>query len=296
MGFLKKALGFVAAPQVASALIGTGSEYLAAQEAGREHSRNRTHADEMAVANNAMQKEFAQMGIRWRADDARAAGLHPLAALGATGASYTPSQWVGSPDNSRSEMIRGMGQSISRSINATSTPEEKLARTLQLKGLQLDNEIKLRELEAIGSPGVPMRSNSSLGRHLLGQNILNYGTGGSGGYVYEKPTEKSHASPGKPHQAAGEYTDFVFARTATGLHPVPSKEMQEAIEDKFIPESLWAARNYLAPTFSRKYRTVSKPSLREHPLPKGYDWEWKPSAGEWRPYKQKRGLWERFLD
>ena len=40
------------------------------------------------ASNNAnkqyeMQKEFAQNGIRWKVADAKAAGIHPLAALGA---------------------------------------------------------------------------------------------------------------------------------------------------------------------------------------------------------------------
>lgn len=36
------------------------------------------------------QREFAQHGIRWRVEDAKAAGLHPLAALGAQLPSYQP--------------------------------------------------------------------------------------------------------------------------------------------------------------------------------------------------------------
>lgn len=45
------------------------------------------------------QREFAQHGIRWRVEDAKAAGLHPLAAIGAAGASYSP-------------VITGIGSSI----------------------------------------------------------------------------------------------------------------------------------------------------------------------------------------
>lgn len=38
----------------------------------------------------ALQREFAQKGIQWRVADAKKAGIHPLAALGSPGASYTP--------------------------------------------------------------------------------------------------------------------------------------------------------------------------------------------------------------
>ncbi|MEM2002493.1 MAG: hypothetical protein QXT77_07620 [Candidatus Methanomethylicaceae archaeon] len=37
------------------------------------------------------QREFAQKGIRWRVADAKAAGVHPLFALGAQTSSFTPS-------------------------------------------------------------------------------------------------------------------------------------------------------------------------------------------------------------
>lgn len=40
--------------------------------------------------NVALQREFAQNSIQWRVDDAKNAGIHPLYALGAQGASYTP--------------------------------------------------------------------------------------------------------------------------------------------------------------------------------------------------------------
>lgn len=41
--------------------------------------------------NTEMQKEFARSGIQWRVQDALAAGIHPLAALGGSGAGYSPS-------------------------------------------------------------------------------------------------------------------------------------------------------------------------------------------------------------
>lgn len=44
------------------------------------------------------QKQFAQRGIRWRVKDAKAAGVHPLFALGANTASFSPS--VSAPDYS----------------------------------------------------------------------------------------------------------------------------------------------------------------------------------------------------
>lgn len=99
-------------------------------------------------ANYEHQKEFAQNGIRWRVADAKAAGLHPLAALGAQTSGYTPSAVVGdSPDFS---FLRDIGQDVGRAIDAKSTAAERAANkakidqgaNLELEGKQLDNEYK----------------------------------------------------------------------------------------------------------------------------------------------------------
>lgn len=290
MGLLDIGAGLLNPVGAISTVAAIGDSYLGYKGA----EKDREQQERQHQQNIALQREFAQMGIRWRVADAEAAGLHPLAALGASGAAYSPSYSMGgSEGGNRYRALQDMGQNFSRAINTMSTPEEKAHRALQVESLALDNALKKKQLEGLDSPGLP--SNSSIPLHMLGQNPLNV-YGSNGGYVAEMPTAKSHSSPGKPFQAAGEYTDYVFSRTPTGLHPVPSKEMQEAIEDKFVPETLWAARNYLYPTFSGKTRRLAKPSLREHPLPPGYDWQWKPSAAEWRPRRQKYKGWRSMFN
>lgn len=278
-------LSSIAGP-ILGGLVGGYFDYKAQKQQSEDAAASREQADRLNAQNIAMQKEFAQTGIQWRVEDAKKAGIHPLAALGGGGAAYAPSSVVGSYDSGRPEFLRSTGQNISRAINQAMTPDQKVERALRLKSLDLDNQLKQKEIDGLNTPGIPgLTSNSSLGRHLLGQNPLNYNY--QGGYVTEQPTQKSHASPGKPHQAAGEYTDYVFARTATGLHPVPSKEMQEAIEDKFVPETLWALRNYAFPTLNSNMRNAMRPSLREHPLPRGWVWQWNPFAAEFQPRNTK---------
>ena len=83
------AAGIGAAGNIFSGLIGRSSSSTPDTSTFYQNWRN----DDMAWAreqfdrNEALQREFAQNGIRWRAADARAAGLHPLAALGSSGAS-----------------------------------------------------------------------------------------------------------------------------------------------------------------------------------------------------------------
>lgn len=131
-----------------------------------------------------MQKDFAQQGIRWRVEDAKAAGLHPLAAIGAAGASYSPTALVGSGEPapgrpSRQDLgysLSSMGQGIGRAVSATLTPEEKYASIndlllseTRLNGAVLDNQYKgvliakaMRDLE--GQPGLPGQSGMGVQR------------------------------------------------------------------------------------------------------------------------------------
>lgn len=110
----------------------------------------RIEADKQLQAQNiANQKEFAQQGIRWKVADAQAAGLHPLAALGAQTSSF--SNVVGGDIPIAKTDFGGMGQDIGRAIDAGSTQGERqdrmgaaIARTAQvfsLEKMNLENEL-----------------------------------------------------------------------------------------------------------------------------------------------------------
>lgn len=60
---------------------------------GRASDRSNTR---IANQNIAYQKEFAQQGIQWRTEDAQAAGVHPLYAMGANTTSFQNNQPTGS--------------------------------------------------------------------------------------------------------------------------------------------------------------------------------------------------------
>lgn len=63
----------------------------------------------MAAQQEAIQREFAQQGIRWKVADAKAAGLHPLYAIGAQGAQYSPVSY----SDSMGPAIAQAGQQLS---------------------------------------------------------------------------------------------------------------------------------------------------------------------------------------
>lgn len=119
-----------------SSLIG-GMMNNAAQE--RVNAENRAATAEANEKNYQAQKEFAQQGLRWKVEDANAAGVHPLYALGAPSQSFSPS-YVGSTSQASTSMGEGlsrMGQDIGSAVSATKTTGE-LAYDAALQGLQLE--------------------------------------------------------------------------------------------------------------------------------------------------------------
>lgn len=90
----------------AANLIGGGISALTGKQAGdREYER---------------QKEFARSGIRWRVEDAKAAGIHPIFAIGANTSTYSPQAAVGMDYG-----VSQMGQNIGRAIEAKQTASER---------------------------------------------------------------------------------------------------------------------------------------------------------------------------
>lgn len=133
-------------------------------------------ADKANKQNIQLQKDFAQQGIQWKVADAKAAGIHPLAALGANTVSFSPSV-VG--DSSLGTGIASAGQDLGRAINSTRNQDQRLAAVqksildLELQGKSLDNRGKEIENALLASKlatssqvGAPMQAAS--GSNSLG--------------------------------------------------------------------------------------------------------------------------------
>ena len=107
------------------------------------NAANIANAQALNRMNYEQQKEFAQHGIRWKVEDAKAAGLHPLHALGGSTASYSPSMAIADvqPTSAASSAIGGFlansGQQNSRSALSD---EQKLEQ--QLRIAELSSRVK----------------------------------------------------------------------------------------------------------------------------------------------------------
>jgi len=202
--------------------------YFSNIDAANSAAEGNARSAEEARLNRDLQKEFAQNGVRWRVEDAKKAGIHPLAALGASGASYSPvsSTFQSAPDPIASTMS-SLGQNLSRSMMTTRTGPEKQMQQLQLENQQLQNDYLRSQ--------IAMNNSAQLGPSMPSNGTVT------------KPAELTASAKGHPSQEAGKVNSLAWSQTETGLVPVPSKDTKERIEDNMIQEVGWALRNNLMP-------------------------------------------------
>lgn len=233
-----------------------------------------------------LQREFAQNGIQWRVRDAQAAGIHPLYALGGSGASYSPSAVhvgdSGSPDLGRD--LRDMGQGIGRAVAATASKEDRSdaayqsqMRIMGLERASLENRLLETQIAA---------SQSSLMRGQLGPGVPSGRSVDSSGvgwaYKDAEPTAPSRSHPGAeagPKQAANRFAAVTpDGKTVVAL---PGKDFN--FEDLSPGTVSWQFWNSILPLLSSDARDASRPT--PDMLPKGKDyWEWTPLGYRARNY------------
>lgn len=247
------------------------------REAKRDAKRDANQAANRHVAEErSNQERHAKMGIQWKMQDARAAGISPLYALGASGSSYSP---VSQPQHESGDDggtvvgdLSRLGQSIAGAAGNTQTASEKQYTQLQvanakldLEGKAIDNQIRASQLRQMQTgPAFP------------GDQHLVPGQGNSG-IIKTNPMERSTTMKGRPDAEPGALPSVGWAVNSDGsLTPVPSKDVKERIEDQFIPEMAWAIRNQLMPNI-----TGGSP-------PPGYEWDYaKQAYGKGRPGYKK---------
>lgn len=105
---------------------------------GGKESRD---ANEEAISRaEAFQREFAQHGVRWRVEDAKAAGVHPVYALGAQLPAASPIAFA----DSMGPAISEAGQNIASGIAARGTRQDRLLAQYTLAAAKA----QLRESDA----------------------------------------------------------------------------------------------------------------------------------------------------
>lgn len=247
---------------------------------------NRKHDKAVNAQNAELQRQFAQMGITWRVQDAQRAGIHPLAALGASGASASPSYQIGSSDNAYSNL----GQNLSRAMGSTMNSQDRIETKLRNEHLQLQNDFLRAQINSINNtPQNPPMPTGGTDNFIGGQ--------GDSGTMLVVPAKRTSHAPGRPAQEAGARPDVSYSRTDTGLVPVIPEGLSESMEDDTVGKILWRIRNQIQPNFGLS-RTPPKSQLP----PWSREWRWDTFSQEWQPaptYYGKgksigRKIWDNF--
>lgn len=226
------------------------------------------------------QRDFQQMGIRWRAQDAAAAGFHPAVALGVTPSSYSPTV-VGAqiPPSSGGRSNRGqqledfasnvMGQNLTRARTATQTDTERRLEELTIRNAELRNSLlegQISELWAgvLGQPKTPGMPSA---------------TGGTSapavGAILTKPSERISHRAGDAGIEAASTPGFKNFNVAPGVSiDLPGQQMSESIEAMGpmagpVLSTIRAGKNRLFP---------EPPST---PLPDTHHWSFNRWSNRW---------------
>lgn len=250
-------------------------------------SDNQTAAQmAMGEQNLAMQKRFAEEGIRWRVADAKAAGIHPLYALGAQLPSYSPTTFIPGDVSGLGNGIAAAGQDIGRAVDATRTSEERTTArldALSVERAELQNELLRSQIARMNqNPNPPMPSGQA-SQLIPGQpdvDRLGLTVTGAPSHVEIKPQEVTPANPNRNFQEPSPVTDLGFAWTGSGYAPVPSKDVKDRMEDITVPQLMWGWRNNILPNIPGQ----GKPPPA-HLIPEGFNnWRWSYSKQEWQPH------------
>lgn len=270
----------------------------------RGQKQSAANAEKLNQLNYEHQKEFAKNGIRWKVADAKAAGLHPLAALGASTAQYTPATAIGdSPDWS---FLADAGQSIGRAVDAKRTQQERVeqqqkqdaAFALKAENQKAENDLIRAQTASIQQDMVLRQAKASeqavrtqqqvpampsLGRD--GSVIAGQGDATSPAGIEAKPAEIVVNDPQTRTAEAGSHPDKRWLRTSTGgYQPVRSEAAQNALEDDIVGSFRYDMRNGLANMANSQDNAPPRAFL-----PDGgrgnYFWFWDGVLGEWYPVK-----------
>lgn len=232
--------------------------------------------DKRAARQEQLQKDFAQQGIRWRVADAKAAGIHPLFAMGAQVPTYSPTNFVGS---NLAASVGAAGQDIGRAIDATrSGPARIEARlgALTVRRAELENDLlasQIARLNQTPNPSFPVGGT----RALPGQ--------GNSPLVDVVPQEVTATPPGRPQVEPGQVPDVGHSRSNTGYPVTPSSDVKQKVEDNIIQEITWAIRNNILPSLGMNY---TPPNV---PLKKDHFWYFDPIRQEYRQVSKRIKDW-----
>lgn len=214
------------------------------------------------------QERYAKNAIQWKVADAKAAGIHPLYALGAQTMSYSPVSVGG-----EQAAMQSAGQDIGRAVHAAATEGDrtlaKASATLQLENQGLQNEMLKSQIARLRqAPNPPM---PGTGYVVPGQT-----QSGPTDAAIKEEAKRKNFDPSNPSGEVFGVSDVGYSHTGTGgFFPMPSDEVKQRIEDNKWQEFMHFFRNNIMPSVSTRYQNPPKGGA----APEGTAWVYDPVNG-----------------
>lgn len=219
--------------------IGAGTDILGGQLAAAQNRQSQRFSADL-------QREFAQHGIQWRVEDAKRAGLHPLAALGMMPASASP-MVIG---DVAGEGIAKAGQSIGSAVSQSQDQKALTVANLRLLNSQSDkydaekasilfqlSEEKRKAMQSAPALGIRQETPGNI---IPEGQVPNPPVDTGAGYIEMKPAPILSGKEQYPHIQAGQIPGLSELK----LHPrlnmlMPAGEGQESTTELWNETPTW---------------------------------------------------------
>lgn len=240
-------------PAIIGAAALLGGAALSAKGSRDASEDARAHSEWQQAMNERLQREFAQHGVRWRVEDAKAAGLHPLYALGANTPTFSPTVTAFQPENALASMGQAVGRigeyvadspnraADKRIQNAQVRLIEAQANKEEIAAMALASEIGQRAQAATSWQAFPAATDALLGVDRFAGDYSDrvsrlFGSASGGvipgqGAVNMQASKSVSAFPGEPYrEAASDVPLTKEFKTKWGNILLPGTEATEALE------------------------------------------------------------------
>lgn len=145
--------GALLAPVTGGASIGIGAGLGGVLGSGLdERKTDKRYNQQMSLSQAQMQfqQDYVKNAMQWRAEDAKKAGFHPMAALGFSSPQYSGVSFPSIPNDTQAIDPTEFGQSLNyAATKAKDRKQQAQMIDLQIRGLELDNEFKQAQIDAL---------------------------------------------------------------------------------------------------------------------------------------------------
>lgn len=146
-GILGGAVGSIFGPVGTVLGAGIGGSAGGAVDSNRANKKQEGYYNQQmdfAQQQAQFQQDYVKNAMQWRVEDAKQAGVHPMAALGFQSPSYSPVSTPSAPnymDSSNFDTGSTFGQTVNNAVFAAKTQKQQLeAGQLSNRGLELQNQ------------------------------------------------------------------------------------------------------------------------------------------------------------